>query len=112
MPLTDADRKAIQACQPKPSAGKREVKGTSAYRNGLLSVSMGVHASQVDEFNGFLEKHGITESRYLKPGQVVSGKKARHGGELFIASQADRNKIMKLTRRFDRDAGFGDYAGR
>lgn len=67
--------------------------------NPLKSVSIGVHRSQVAEFNKMYKDAGI----------VGAGHEA--DGTLVLESRQARNDVLKLRGCRDNDAGYGDYCG-
>lgn len=65
------------------------------------SHSCGCHPAQAKEFNEILRQHGITSAHFdEKNGQAVA---TTNGG---------RNGVLKVTGMFDKDAGYGQYAGK
>lgn len=67
--------------------------------NPLESQAIGVHRTQVKEFNEYYKKHGIVGAVH-KP-----------DGTLVMESRQARNEVLKLRGCRDNDAGYGDYAG-
>lgn len=67
--------------------------------NPLESQAIGVHRSQVKEFNEYYKKNGIVGAVH-KP-----------DGTLVMESRQARNEVLKLRGCRDNDAGYGDYAG-
>jgi hypothetical protein len=65
----------------------------------LESVSVGVHRSQVAEFNKMYQEDGISGAYHKEDGTAV-----------FESRQA-RNRVLKLRGCRDNDAGYGDYCG-
>ena len=68
--------------------------------NPLISQIMGCHPSQSKEFNEEYKKHGITGAYH------------REDGALVITSNKARNQVMKSRNYLDRDAGYGQWAGK
>lgn len=67
---------------------------------GYISEAMGCHASQANDFNAEYKKYGITGAEHLED------------GSLHITSRRARAEVMKIRNMLDRDAGYGDYAGK
>ena len=65
-----------------------------------ISQSAGCHPSQVKEFNRQLKEHGIRLAEY------------QSDGTLKCTSRKARSAVLKSRELFDRDAGYGDYAGK
>jgi hypothetical protein len=65
-----------------------------------ISQSAGCHPSQSKEFNEQLKQHGIKCAEYLPD------------GTLKCTSRKARNEVLKSRELFDKDAGYGDYAGK
>ena len=72
---------------------------SKAYNKPLESVSLSCNASEYKERNQELKDNGITGA-YYKP-----------DGTLIQESRAARAQIHKLRGCYDKDAGYGDWAG-
>lgn len=93
MPLTDADREAIKACQPVPVKETQTSYVKDPYRKGWTSNAMGCHAEQVTEFNQVLAQHGLGESARFTP-----------TGQFFADSKKARKEAMRIWGYHDRAA--------
>jgi len=81
--------------------GEHNKHGTStgAWTKPLISQALGVAPSQVKE----------AERRHREVGCPTDFTK---GGQAIIRSRDHRNKLLKLNNMRDRDAGYGDFAGK
>ena len=67
--------------------------------NPLESQSIGVHRTQVAEFNKMYKD------------AKISGAMHKEDGTLVLESRQARNEVLKLRGCRDNDAGYGDYCG-
>jgi hypothetical protein len=67
--------------------------------NPMESQSIGVHRTQVKEFNEMYKKAGIVGAMH------------KENGNLVLESRKARNEVLKLRGCRDNDAGYGDYGG-
>ena len=65
----------------------------------MNSLGLGVHPSQVTEFNTAYAKAGITGARQLP------------NGECELSCNSARNAVLKLRGIQDNDAGYGQHVG-
>lgn len=72
---------------------------TISQANPLRSVGLGVHPSQVQEFNQMYREHGIV------------GASHDESGDCILESRKARNEVIKVRGCRDNDAGYGDYCG-
>lgn len=72
---------------------------STAYHVSQVSDAMAVHSNQVNEFNEMYKAAGVTGARHLPNGQ------------LEYDSNHARNEVMKMRGLYDRDAGYGQWAG-
>ncbi len=63
------------------------------------SIAAGCNSTQVADFNEFYKERGIVGARHLPD------------GTLEYDSQGSFNEVLKLRGLFNRDAGYGDWAG-
>jgi hypothetical protein len=64
------------------------------------SVAAGCHSNQVEDFNNYYRERGVVGARHLPD------------GTLEYESQGSFNKVLELRGLFDRDACYGQYAGK
>ena len=67
--------------------------------NPLESVGLGVHRTQVEEFNQMYRD------------AKISGAAHKEDGTLVLESRKARNEVLKLRGCRDNDAGYGDHSG-
>lgn len=77
-----------------------------------ISRSIGVTSlEEAREANEDMRRHGITAAEYLTEDRVIDGRRVPAG--TFVATdRSARTAEFKRRGFFDRDAGYGDYAGR
>ena len=75
------------------------VNNAISQANPLESQSIGVHRSQVQEFNEMYRDAGIVGAMH------------KENGNLVMESRQARNEVLKLRGCRDNDAGYGDYCG-
>ena len=75
------------------------VNNAISQANPLESTSIGVHRSQVAEFNKMYKDAGIVGAMH------------KENGNLVLESRKARNEVLKLRGCRDNDAGYGDYCG-
>lgn len=82
------------------AAPKDERKSYStAYSTPRESVAAGCHSNQVKDFNEFYKERGI------------SGAYHREDGTLLVDSNGAMNAVLEARGLYDRDAGYGQFAG-
>ncbi len=63
-------------------------------------MSMGCHPDQVNQFNEDLKRKGIVCAQHLPD------------GTLEYTSNKARNQVLKFREMHDKDAGYGNFAGK
>jgi hypothetical protein len=81
---------------PKSSGRFRQ---SVTYTVGLESMAAGCHSGQVKEFNEMYKSAGVIGA-YHKPDGVC----------VFESNRA-RNEVLKIRGLYDRDGGYGQWAG-
>lgn len=92
-------RKQFLRKKVKGAAGVPRIARGASQSRPLRSIGLGVHPSQVDEFNAFYAGAGITGAFHDRDGTCV------------LESRQARNRVLQLRNMRDNDAGYGDHAG-
>ncbi len=72
---------------------------STAYSTPRESVAAGCNSTQVADFNEFYRERGITGAYH------------REDGTLLVDSNGAMNKVLQARGLYDRDAGYGQFAG-
>jgi hypothetical protein len=75
------------------------IGGAISQANPLRSIGLGVHPSQVQEFNSWYRENGIAGAGHTPDGACI------------LESRKARNEVLKLRGVRDNDAGYGDHSG-
>lgn len=92
-----------ERAKPKPKRSTLfevpRINNATSQANPQSSIGLGVHRSQVAEFNQMYEDAGIVGAGHTED------------GTLMLESRQARNKVLELRGCRDNDACYGDYAG-
>jgi len=83
-----------------PSGWNVEKTYSTAWTRPHESHAAACHSSQVEEFNNFYRSRGITNAYHRPDGVLLSGDRNAF------------NRVQEVRGLFNRDASYGDYAGK